>query len=206
MNDLIRLGEEERALIADKGFFERKLAVSNKIRTVFAQLRDDLGAHMKPERYLAPERVDFTEGKISGGEKHYDLPYLFLDFPRRFSREAIFAYRSIFWWGHHFLFTLILSGEWLPEYRDRTFQGWEALAVRGDYVAVTDDPFEWRHQDEFFEVLPPGGPGPLEETLRNLPFLKLITFVPFSDPRLEAGALVQIGLQTFRDWEFIFTR
>lgn len=198
--------EDELNLIADKDFFERKAAVSKKIRGAYAQLRDELEAHMKPESYLAPEGVDFTQGKISGGEKQYDLPYLFMDFPRRFSKEGIFAYRSIFWWGHHFLFTLILSGELLPEYQKRVLQGWKGLAARKDYVAVTDDPFEWRHQDKFFQVAPSIGPGPLEKALGDLPFLKLITFIPFSDSRLKTEALVKVGLQTFQAWEFIFTR
>ena len=198
--------EDELNLIADRNFFERKVAVSNKIRGAYAQLRDELKDYMKPETYLAPEGVDFTQGKISGGEKQYDLPYLFLDFPRRFSKEAIFAYRSIFWWGHYFLFTLILSGELLPEYQKRISQGWKGLATREDYVAVTNDPFEWRHQEKFFRVAHSISQEPLEKELRNLPFLKLITFIPFSDPRIETGALVKIGLQTFQDWEFIFTR
>ncbi len=201
-----RFTEDELALIADKEFFRRKLEVSEKIRAAFTELRNDLLDHMKPERYLAPQGVDFTEGKLSGGEKHYDLPYLFLDFPRRFSREFIFAYRSIFWWGHHFLFTLILSGEHLSEYQSRAFAGWDGLAAREDWIAVTPDPFEWRRGEEFFRRIRPGGPGGLEDALRQLPFLKLIHFVPFDDPRVKDDRLVQTGFETFRDWEFVISR
>ncbi len=206
MSESIRFTEAERALIADKEFFQRKLAISEKIRTAYKQLREELLSHMKPERYLAPQGVDFTEGKLSGGEKHYDLPYLFLDFPRRFSKKFMFAYRSIFWWGNHFLFTLILSGEYLSEYQSRAFAGWEDLAARDDWIAVTRDPFEWRREEEFFQRIRTGGPGALEDTLRKLPFLKLIHFVPFDDPGLEDGRLVRTGLETFRDWEFVISR
>ena len=201
-----RFTEDELALIADKEFFRRKLEVSGKIRAGFTELRSDLLDHMKPERYLAPQGVDFTEGKLSGGEKHYDLPYLFLDFPRRFSREFIFAYRAIFWWGHHFLFTLILSGEHLSEYQSRAFAGWDGLAAREDWIAVTPDPFEWRRGEEFFRRIRPGGPGGLEDALRQLPFLKLIHFVPFDDPRVKDDRLVRTGFETFRDWEFVISR
>ncbi|MFQ5691414.1 MAG: hypothetical protein ACE5IM_00020 [Nitrospinota bacterium] len=206
MSDEIRFADDERALIADKVFFEKKRAVSEKIRSVFSQVRDGLARHMKPDRYLAPEGVDFTKGKLSGGEHHYDLPYIFLDFPRRFSRTDIFAYRSLFWWGHHFLLTLILAGDLLPEFRRRAFSGWDRLAERGDWIAVTPDPWEWRMGEEHARRVRTGETEALERTVSGLPLLKLIRFIPFDDPRVEEGLLARAGLETFRDWEFIISR
>jgi hypothetical protein len=203
VNEEIRFGEEESSLIADKIFFEQKQKVSKKIRTAFSQIRDELRNSMTPERYMAPEDVDFTQGKLSGGEKHYDLPYIYLDFPRRFTKEYIFAYRSLFWWGHHFLFTLILAGDLLPNYQKRVLSGWDRLAARGDYIAVTDDPWEWRKDEEFFRLVQSADTESLEKTILELPFLKLIHFIPFDDQRLEEGLLVNIGVDTFRDWEFV---
>ena len=206
MSEKIRFGNEESSLIADKVFFERKREVSRKIRTTFSQIRDELRTSMTPERYLAPEGVDFTQGKLSGGEKHYDLPYLYLDFPRRFTKEYTFAYRSLFWWGHHFLFTLILAGALLPDYRKRVLSGWDRLAARGDHIAVTDDPWEWRKGDQFFRLIRSADTESLEKTTFELPILKLVHFVPFDDQRLEEGLLARTGVDTFRDWEFVFLR
>lgn len=206
MREEIRFAPEERSLIADTIFFERKQAVSQKIRAVFSRVREGLLAHVKPERYLAPDGVDFTRGKLSGGEHHYDLPYIFLDFPRRYSRESLFAFRSLFWWGHHFLFTLILSGDLLPGYRERLFSGWNRLAARGDWIAVSPDPWEWRMTEDHVRRVRREGKNALEPAVRELPFLKLVHFVPFDDRRLEEGRLAQTGIETFRDWEFVITR
>ncbi len=206
MNEKIRFSKEESSLIADKIFFDRKREVSKKIRTAFSQIRDELRNSMTPERYLTPPEVDFTKGKLSGGEKHYDLPYIYLDFPRRFTKSSIFAYRSLFWWGHHFLFTLILAGDSLPDYQKRVLSGWDRLAARGDYVAVTDDPWEWRKDDGFFRRIQSAETESLEEGIVRLPFLKLTHFIPFDDKRLEEGLLVRTGIETFRDWEFVFLR
>ncbi|MFQ5912880.1 MAG: hypothetical protein ACE5JS_06835 [Nitrospinota bacterium] len=206
MNEEIQFAESERSLIADKIFFERKQAVSEKIRRAFSQIRDELRTRLKPQRYLAPEGVDFTKGKLSGGEHHYDLPYIYLDFPRRFSKEHIFAYRSLFWWGHHFLFTLVLAGDLLPEYQKRAFSGWDRLAARGDWIAVTADPWEWRLDEPYVRLIHPGGTEALEKVVRELPLLKLIHFVAFDDRRLQEGRLARIGIETFLDWEFVISR
>ncbi len=206
MGEEIRFAEDERSLIADKVFFQRKQAISEKIRAAFSQMRDELRSHLKPERYLTPDGVDFTEGKLSGGEHHYDLPYIYLDFPRRFSKEFIFAYRSLFWWGHHFLFTLILSGELLPEYQERAFSGWDRLAARGDWIAVTPDPWEWRKDEEYVRPIQTREAKALKKAAGELPLLKLIHFVPLDDQRLEDGRLVLTGIETFLDWEFVISR
>lgn len=201
-----RFREDERQLISDREFFERKLAITEKIRDIYSDLRGRLKEVLRPEAYLAPPGVDYTQGKLSGGEHHFDLPYIFLDFPRLFSRSAIFAYRSIFWWGHHFLFSLILSGDLLPDYRERFLLGMERLLGRGDFLAISLDPWEWRGGEENVQAIIGANRAKVVEALRQHPFLKLIRFIPFDHPSLSRGNLAEEGVQAFLAWEFIFCR
>jgi hypothetical protein len=37
-----------------------------------------------------------------------------LDYPRIFTEEDVFAFRTLFWWGNYLSFTLHLKGKYLP--------------------------------------------------------------------------------------------
>ena len=201
-----RFQEDERQLISDRGFFERKLAITEKVRDIYSDLRGRLKEVLRPQAYLAPPGVDYTQGKLSGGEHHFDLPYIFLDFPRLFSRNATFAYRSIFWWGHHFLFTLILTGDFLPDYWERFLLGMDRLLGRGDFLATSLDPWEWRGGEENVQPIHAMNRARVAEVAGQHPFLKLIRFIPFDHPALHRGTLTEEGEETFLAWEFIFCR
>jgi hypothetical protein len=55
--------------------------------------------------------IQCLNGKISRGENYQLLPYIILDYPSYFSRNNIFAVRTMFWWGNFFSITLHLSGD-----------------------------------------------------------------------------------------------
>ena len=48
--------------------------------------------------------------KIYKGENYKGLPYVMMDYPRKFEGNNIFALRTFFWWGKHFSIHLLLKG------------------------------------------------------------------------------------------------
>ena len=48
--------------------------------------------------------------KIYKGENYKGLPYVMMDYPRKFEGNDIFAVRTFFWWGNHFSIHLLLKG------------------------------------------------------------------------------------------------
>jgi len=57
-----------------------------------------------------PGFTDNSAAKISKGENYEGLPYVIMDYPAYFSKENIFAIRTMFWWGNFFSVSLHLSG------------------------------------------------------------------------------------------------
>ncbi|MBV8254157.1 MAG: hypothetical protein JO154_16270 [Chitinophaga sp.] len=84
--------------------------------------------------------------KISKGEQYRQLPWVMLDFPRYFSGKDVFAFRTMFWWGHYFSSTLHLAGKVKERFLDTIADNQSVLAANGFQVYLGDDP--WEHDFE----------------------------------------------------------
>jgi hypothetical protein len=56
------------------------------------------------------ELLGIVHPKISKGENYKGFPYVIMDYPALFSKDNVFALRTMFWWGNFFSITLHLSG------------------------------------------------------------------------------------------------
>lgn len=90
--------------------------------------------------------------KISKGENYGGLPYLVLDYPRRFDSLNIFAVRTMFWWGHQFSSTLHLAGDYKKELAPKIEAAYAHLCSAHYYICVNEDP--WQHHFEEENYLP----------------------------------------------------
>lgn len=104
------LTDKELGYLADQDFLLTKRQVTGKIIRLLADLEKDLKAVIAGSAYDFPPGCQLQAGKISKGENFRDLPYVILDYPRLFARGAVFAYRTMFWWGNFFSNTLHVSG------------------------------------------------------------------------------------------------
>ena len=62
-----------------------------------------------------PETAQKISGKISAGENLKGLPYLVLDNVRIFNRNDVYAFRTLFWWGNFFSYTVHISGNYFNQ-------------------------------------------------------------------------------------------
>lgn len=203
---MLPLSASEWELIADRQFFLAKARIMEKLHQQLEALRERLRAMLMGVPLLAPAGLDVERGQITRGERYHDLPFLYLDFPKFFSRTDKFTYRSLFWWGQSFVFALILQGPYLPIYKSRILGGLSYLAGQGYFLSTAVDPWEWRREGAPLLPLEPHHPGEeevLRQAVERLGFLKIERFVDFDHPGLREEGVVGEGVRTFQGLQFI---
>ncbi len=112
-------------------------------------------------------------GKISKGENYKGLPYLVLDYPRKFKTQDIFAYRVMFWWGHYFSATLLLGHMDLMKYRETIVDQLEKLHNQNVFFCVNDSPWEHHFQKDNYVKIDRLGRQEINNFLVDHQFIKL---------------------------------
>ena len=141
----IHLSKLETELIKNKEWILTKHSIINKVYKLFGELNEIYKQVTEEEKTFLPEFYKNSGGKISKGENYGDLPYVMLDYPAFFSRENIFAVRTMFWWGNFFSITLHVSGEKFTLKGD-FFKFLTYLQENNFFVCVNDK--EWHHSFE----------------------------------------------------------
>lgn len=138
-----------------------------------------------------PEEILATTPKISRGENYKGLPYLVLDYPRLFTKNNIFAIRSMFWWGRNLSTTLHLTGKWQKHFTESILNKSEFIIENNFLIATGND--EWIHdvEDDNYEPVNDCSLNKFEEILLNRPFLKLALSAPVH--RLNEGVDIWSG-------------
>lgn len=159
--------EKEISLMMDIDFVRTKSIVMNKILEMFSHIRDDL---KKMTSFSPDGNFPIAGGKISRGENYRQLPYVVLDCPGHFSRHHIFAFRTMFWWGHFFSATLHLQGNYLEQYRQKIEHSISKLSNSAIYISVGDTPWEYHYEPDNYIPL----------SLNHLPHIRNAVFLKFS--------------------------
>ncbi len=138
----IRLSALEMELVNDTEWIFTKQLIIEKVYHLLGQLHQDYKKIILKEKLLLPVSLQKPGGKISKGENYKGLPYLILDYPAVFSKEKIFAVRTMFWWGNFFSISLHLSGKDFKSISniDNTIP---FLKEKEFWVSVNED--EWQH-------------------------------------------------------------
>lgn len=200
------LNARELAAMHNTDVFKIKTGVIKKVWTMFDDLRASLKIELTGQNLLAPVGVDTTRGQIAKGENHHNLPFVFMDMPQHFTKEAMCTYRSFFWWGHGLVFALILSGPDLGEYRLRILQNYSSYRNKGLFLAVTPTPWEWKRGPGCTIALTSSNQSRIRQALTHLTFVKLERFVPLTHPAFRQNRIVSAGLETFHLLKPLITR
>jgi hypothetical protein len=138
----IHFTDSEIALMFDAALFERKRIVNQKIFTLFENIRIQLKDSSLHKQFPFLSGVDVIGGKISQGENYLGCPWVMLDFPKMFNKDAIFAYRTMFWYGHYLSASMLIAGEQVPTYLPKLIAGLHLLPPE-TYFSLHPDP--WHH-------------------------------------------------------------
>lgn len=135
----IHLSEEELRLAQNADVLLTKNRIIQKAYDLFGILSEEL----KSSQGFPSEAVQYPP-KISKGENYLGLPWVILDYPRLFSRDEVFAIRTMFWWGNFISVTLQLKGKFTSIYGMKILHHHQMLSDHNFYLCIEND--EWRHE------------------------------------------------------------
>ncbi len=141
----IQLSKLETDLIQNKEWILTKRSVINKVYQLFGEMHKIYKGICGQEPPSIIEFYKDTGGKISKGENYKGLPYVIMDNPATFTKEAIFAIRTMFWWGNFFSISLHLAGKKFQLQNDPS-KLLLFLKENFFYICVNED--EWQHNFE----------------------------------------------------------
>jgi len=191
-NVKIQFSKVELRCMNDRDFLLRKRIITDKLCELLHGFAEILKASPVSRAFNFPAGVDFQAGRITRGENYKGLPYVILDFPRLFDKENIFAFRTMFWWGNYFSFTLHLKGEPLRQYRNSLMAHYGKLHEQGIHLYIGDD--EWEHDLTGEQYLRMGVKA--RKIIREKGFLKLARKVDLRDYKF----LFETGLETYENF------
>lgn len=165
------LSEHELQVVTDREFLLTKKIVMDKIYNLLGEVELELNRIIDIASF--PEGILVKSGKISRGENYLNLPYMILDYPRAFYQQDIFAFRTMFWWGHDFSSTLHLSGKYLKVLRPALIERQELIRSSDCYVCVNPDPWQFHHQPTNYLPAQDISESDLSLIIGNKPFIKL---------------------------------
>ena len=108
-NAKIQFSADELRLVTDEQVILTKNRIIEKISIFFGLLQSCY--RIKSADIFSSLGI-VQQPKISRGENYNGLPYVILDYPRHFTKEDIFAIRTMFLWGNDFSITLHLKGRY----------------------------------------------------------------------------------------------
>jgi len=189
----LNLSSAELKTIHNTDFFAVKASAAKKIDHLLAEARDEIKKVIEKNKFAFPDGVDASTGKIFRGENYSGLPYLVLDYPKYFSKESVFAFRTMFWWGNFFSCTMHLQGRALEEHRGLLIHDLNSLKNKNIYVCVNSDPWQYHYQkSNYLPVDKLSGPE-LKKLLCEKEFLKFSRKIPIKDYK----KLAQFAAESF---------
>lgn len=198
MSDIPSFSPHDLQLLSDRDFFQKKISISRKIKHILEILQAQLASDANTRMLLTPEEFNLQAFQYVKGEHLEHFPYQYLDFPRHYTRQTKFAFRSLFWWGHHVVFSLIVEGPLVKDYRKNFFNRFSEITDRHLCLSLSPSLWEWKAGPGLTMDITHQRRSELAAVLDRRTFFKIGRYIPFHDPLVESGEIIQEGLRTFR--------
>ena len=139
----VMLSASQLAMANDKHIILTKQAIIQKAAALFTEQIPFISNCFR-EVLMTDDTLILAAPKISKGENYNGFPYVIMDYPAYFSKENIFALRTMFWWGSFISITLHLKGSYKKMYAAKILN--KLTADSDFYISVGAD--EWQHHFE----------------------------------------------------------
>ncbi|MBS0001293.1 MAG: hypothetical protein KFF73_20075 [Cyclobacteriaceae bacterium] len=146
----IEFSPDEFRLMLDHQIFDIKADIISKIIILFTRVEEKIKNELGSAAFDFPEKLYLRSGKLSKGENYLNCPYLVLDYPRLFSKDDIFSFRTIFWWGHYFSNVIVLGGNSYHKYVNKLINRTGKLKRTDWYLCVHHTPWKLEADDSNF--------------------------------------------------------
>lgn len=198
MDQRISFTPQEVAHLADTEFFQAKAQISAKVRKTLELLHEALKSELVGRNILTPDGFNPNAVQFVKGEHLEHFPYQYLDFPRHYTREDKFSFRSLFWWGHHVAFAFILEGSHIRQYKQNLINRYTVLADQGICLCLSPSLWEWKAGPGYTLELTRDRKSEVAAVLANRSSFKIAHFVPITNAHFQSGTLVRFGQEKFR--------
>ncbi|MBK6266278.1 hypothetical protein JKA74_14625 [Marivirga sp. S37H4] len=155
-----------------------KNRVMEKVNGLMGELEKEIHQLLQNEGLNLPEEINTLHGKISKGENYKHLPYMMLDYPAYFTKQDIFAFRSMFYWGHFISFTIHLQGKYNDRYGLRLID--EFSETEEVYFCVNSNPWEYIYHPNNYQLITELGKKRMIHHHKENGFIKLSICFPIS--------------------------
>lgn len=196
MND--SLTADEWRVFANHEFFLKKAVISAKLKQTLEQLHLALQLELSTHPLVAPVSFDPEAVQFVKGEHLEDCPYQYLDFPRYYSREEKFAFRSLCWWGHHVVFALIMEGPLVKQYRLNLFNRFSEIADRQLSLCLSSSLWEWKVGPGFTLDITHNNRSEIAAALDHRTFFKVARFILLQDLEAHPDHIIKEGVKVFQ--------
>ncbi len=186
----MELTPDEAALVADARTLMDKTRATAKIKAHLEALKGALFPLVQAgsTSWRVPDGFDPAASQIARGENLEGTPYQYLDFPKYFSKETYFTFRTLIWWGRSVSYCWILKGPDLSHHRSALIQN--ISSEPNDFgVWFGGDPWDW-------EGFVPLSSVP-SEALEPMQFLKVGRRVDIQPEGFTRDMLVEGGIRAF---------
>ena len=172
-DNILKFSNEEMKVLVDKNFFELKHSSTAKLVELFGQLEVELKKVVSASG-LQVDNLNVSSGKIFRGGNYRGFPYVLLDCPRLFNRESVFAFRSMFWWGNEFTFTIHIQGEAWEKFKSSLISNFENLENRGILFCINESPWQYHlGEDNYIPLDSKQNMAQAKDMLQSKNFVKL---------------------------------
>jgi len=189
---------QEIQRLTDTKFFLDKATITTKIRQQLEQLHEAYKHELRQHTLVVPEQFSADAFQLVKGEQLEHFPYQYLDHPRFYTRETKFAFRTLFWWGHHLIFALMLEGGQIRRYKENFINRFPEVADREVCLCLDNSLWEWKQGPGYTLELTRERKPEVAAVLANRPFFKLAMFIPFDDPTITSGNICHKGQEALR--------
>lgn len=170
--------QKDLLFIADSDFLKTKRIITKKIERLLIETQALLKPIVVKSAPAISESLLVQGGKISRGENYRDLPYQVLDYPRLFTKESVFSYRSMFWWGNFFSCTLHLQGEPLNKFRTTLARTIPENGSSDIFFCINNTPWEYHYETSNYLKLEDIPVKQMKAYIDERPFIKLSRKLP----------------------------
>jgi hypothetical protein len=171
----VTLSQYESELVTNAQVLLTKNEIIKKVYALFGDLAE---TYTKSSIGILPDEVIEKPPKISRGENYNGLPYVMLDYPRRFGREDTFAIRTFFWWGNFFSITLQLSGGYKKLLLPKLTYAAEQNLLNDWHIGINEN--KWLHEfsEANYAIITSNN---LAEEMENVDTLKLAKYITLAE-------------------------
>jgi hypothetical protein len=188
----------EVKLLNTVDIFHHKPSIIKKAETNLTTLKQEIIKTLSEAPHPCPPESDIVKGQIVRGENHKGFPFISLDMPQMFSKNQMFTYRTLFWWGHDLIFSLILKQENQAPLIEKLIQLKEHPEWEDIQLAIAPTPWEWEKDMKNFIPLFGASEIKIRDTINSVKYIKLCRFYSLASPEFLELNWADAGLATWK--------